>query len=112
MGIYIKGMKLPSEERQGELLILTSDGRCVDIFSKEYQAVEVPPHGRLIDADALIADLKGQCKEVFRIDAVSPDDFWITRNEAYNERLWTTWCESLYDYINAAPTVIEAEDGT
>ena len=74
--------------------------------------VEIPPHGRLIDADALIADLKRQCKEVFRIDAVSPDDFWITRNQAYNERLWTTWCESLYDYINTAPAIIEAEENS
>ena len=72
--------------------------------------VPVPPHGRLIDADALITDLKRQCKEVFRIDAVSPDDFWITRNEAYNERLWTSWCESLYDYINAALTIIPPEE--
>lgn len=74
--------------------------------------IEVPAqHGRLIDADALIADMKRQCREVFRVDAVSPDDFWITRNEAYNERLWRTWCESFYDYLDARPTILEAEDG-
>ena len=61
MGVYIKGLKLPSEQRQGELLILTSDGRCVDVFSKEYQAVEVPPHGRLIDADAFTKDECNSC---------------------------------------------------
>lgn len=71
--------------------------------------VPVPEHGRLIDADALVADLKRQCKEVFKTDAVSPDDFWITRNQAYNERLWTTWCESLFDYLKAAPTIIPAD---
>lgn len=71
-------------------------------------AVSVPPHGRLGDLDALIADLKRQCKEVFRIDAVSPDDFWIERNEAYNERLWETWCESFYKYLESRPTVIQA----
>ena len=53
MGVYIKGLKLPSAERQGELLILTDDGRCVDMFSGEYEAVELQPHGRLIDADEL-----------------------------------------------------------
>lgn len=55
MGVYIKGLKLPSAERQGELLILTDDGRCVDMFSGEYEAVELQPHGDLIDRDALLA---------------------------------------------------------
>ena len=74
--------------------------------------VEVPtPHGRLIDADALETDLKRQCKEVFRTDAVSPDDYWITRNQAYNENLWKTWCESFYDYLKTRPIIIPTEDG-
>jgi len=72
--------------------------------------VPVPPHGRLIDADALVADLRRQCKEVFKTDAVSPDDFWIIRDQAYNERLWTTWCESLFAYLKTAPTIIPAEE--
>ena len=103
--------------KENTILWLYPDGNVrvwrQDIDHDEWKtAIELPtPHGRLIDADALIADLKRQCKEVFRIDAVSPDDFWITRNEAYNEHLWTTWCESLYDYINAAPTIIPAEEG-
>ena len=67
-------------------------------------------HGRLIDADALEADLKRQCNEVFKIDAVSPDDFWIERNKAYNERLWGTWCESFFDYLRTRPTIIPAEE--
>lgn len=83
--------------------------RAADAIEELSKRVPPIPHGRLIDADAMVADLKRQCKEVFKTDAVSPDDFWITRDQAYNERLWTTWCESLYDYINAAPTIIEAE---
>ena len=70
--------------------------------------VPVPPHGRLIDADALVEDLKRQCEEVFKIDAVSPDDFWITRDEAYNERLWKTWCESFFEYLKTRATIIPA----
>lgn len=58
MGVYIKGLKLPSAERQGELLILTDDGRCVDMFSGEYEAVELPQHGRLIDADAYHKEIR------------------------------------------------------
>jgi len=73
--------------------------------------IEVPePHGRLIDADALAEDLKRQCEEVFKIDVVSPDDFWITRDQAYNERLWKTWCESFYKYLESRPTVIPASE--
>lgn len=73
--------------------------------------IEVPePHGRLIDADALVEDLKRQCEEVFKIDAVSPDDFWITRDQAYNERLWKTWCESFFEYLKTRETIIPASE--
>ena len=73
--------------------------------------VYVPePHGRLIDVDALTEDLKRQCDEVFKTDAVSPDDFWITRDQAYNERLWKTWCESFFEYLKTRETVIPASE--
>ena len=117
MSVLIKGMEMPEEGRltlqisaDGAVYVVNSCSITAETYTTD--AVPVPPHGRLIDADALIADLKRQCKEVFRIDAVSPDDFWITRNQAYNERLWTTWCESLYDYINTAPAIIEAEENS
>ena len=48
--------------------------------------------------------------EKFSKNAVSPDDFWITRNQAYNERLWKTWCESFYKYLESRPTIIPAEE--
>lgn len=119
--ILIKGMEMPTscwrcclsqlyekpremlvcKITHGEVLRYKIDGNC--------PLVPVPKHGRLIDADALIADIKRQCREVFRVDAVSPDDFWITRNEAYNERLWETWCESFFGYLRTRPTIIEAD---
>ena len=78
---------------------------------KDCPLIEVPePHGRLIDADALAEDLKRQCEEVFKIDAVSPDDFWITRDQAYNERLWRTWCESFFEYLKTRETIIPATE--
>ena len=93
MGVYIKGLKLPSAERQGELLILTDDGRCVDMFSGEYEAVELPPHGRLIDADKLRAEFP------------HPND-WRNPELAYAHLsgIWAT--------IDCAETIIEAENGT
>lgn len=108
MSVLLQGLSMPKGNPR--TIILYRDGTWCDTYKGK--AVEVPtPHGRLIDADALIADLKRQCKEVFRVDAVSPDDFWITRNEAYNERLWGTWCESFFGYLQTRPTIIEAEDG-
>ena len=93
MGVYIKGLKLPSAERQGELLILTDDGRCVDMFSGEYEAVELPPHGRLIDADKLRAEFP------------HPND-WRNPELAYAHLsgIWAT--------IDCAETIIEAEGET
>lgn len=111
MSVIVKGLKMP--EDKPIRIVLNPNGQLfVDhgVHFTEYEAVELPPHGRLIDADALAADLKRQCKEVFKTDTVSPDDFWITRNQAYNERLWTTWCESLFDYLKAAPAIIEGDN--
>lgn len=127
MGILIKnGIEMPKE---GFIEILICDDGTVQQTGQSYRidgtdyytpyagempvmykAVPVPPHGRLIDADALIADLKRQCREVFRVDAVSPDDFWITRIKAYNERLWGTWCESFFDYLQTRPIIIPASE--
>ena len=126
MSILVKGVQMPTRcedcpvchyMERGTITVCgckaTMMIRPIDCNSKPYWCplVEVPPHGRLIDADALISDIKRQCREVFRVDAVSPDDFWIKRNAAYNERLWETWCESFIGYLQTRQTVIEAEEG-
>lgn len=72
MGVYIKGMEMPKE---GFVEILIRDDGTVQQTGQSYRidgtdyytpyvgkmpkiftAVPVPPHGRLIDADALIND--------------------------------------------------------
>ena len=122
MGVYIN-MDMPKKTYAHCMLIKDIDGSVqLHVCTKNseeisewefYDLVHVPePHGRLIDADALVEDLKRQCEEVFKIDAVSPDDFWITRDQAYNERLWKTWCESLFEYLKTRETIIpESEEG-
>ena len=124
MSVIVKGMKIPDscfrcpfKNHDGMWVRCIFTGQNVEPETRrETKAsscplIEVPtPHGDLIDRDALAADLKRQCKEVFKTDAVSPDDFWITRNQAYNERLWTTWCESFFSYLKAFPTIIPAEE--
>lgn len=69
------------------MLILTDDGRCVDMFSREYEAVELQPHGRLIDADKMCADL-------------------ATVDPQYETMIG--WCIRV---TQSQPTIIEAEDG-
>ena len=121
MSILINGMEMPKNCADC-LLEDTYDGYNCRIALKSANwglgerpswcpLTELPtPHGDLIDRDALETDLKRQCKEVFRTDAVSPDDYWITRNQAYNENLWKTWCESFYDYLKTRPIIILAEE--
>ena len=120
MSVLIKGMEMPKSClhcfcMRGCPAARRRQNKAEPMFPRTYRhddcpLNEVPPHGRLIDADALIEDLERQCKEVFRIDAVSPDDYWITRNEAYNEALWKSWVESFGDYLKTRPTIIEAEE--
>ena len=86
MGIYIKGQVLPPK---GEhyLLQINSDGTVYDAVGHRTaaHAVPVPPHGRLIDADAV--SLEGGPYE-------------------YDE-----WCKWALEQYQDAPTVIPAEDG-
>lgn len=130
MAILIENMEMPKSCDSCRIMVF-EDTNCVDelycgcpiVFEAHPQGVgrrpdychliEVhEPHGRMIDADALVEDLKRQCEEVFKINAVSPDDFWITRDQAYNERLWKTWCESFFEYLKTRETIIpESEEG-
>ena len=104
MGVYIKGLKLPSAERQGELLILTDDGRCVDMFSGEYEAVELPPHGRLIDADAYHKEIRERYQSAKEWYNEAEDDEIIGRAEA----TMITFTECSLTLQNM-PTIIESE---
>lgn len=54
MNIYINGMELPPKDTV-KMLVLFSDGTVIDNTDgqNQWQAIEVPPHGRLINADAL-----------------------------------------------------------
>lgn len=66
--ILIKNMTLPTEDEQVNITIL-SDGSVIEHFKNEsgkvssyrsggVKAIEVPPHGRLIDGDKLERRLK------------------------------------------------------
>ena len=57
MDILIKGMEMPENNESIKVFIITSEGVFLMVDEgkgKKLDAVEVPPHGRLIDADAEI----------------------------------------------------------
>ncbi len=102
MGIYIRGMEMPIER---QLIVIDSYGQ---VWSNEWptrgyvridgaKAVPVPPHGRGIDADALLNKHFGKM---------------------YFEKVMTATKEEMNIaltniplVINNAPTIIEAEEG-
>ena len=95
-GIYIKGMEMP-QEGTFNIVHIYSDGRVSLPFwgkgmqvAEGIEAVPVPDHGRLVDADALV--LKGYALSVIRSGS------------------YGTWRDDvpLID-TDAAPTIIPAD---
>ena len=90
MSVYIKGMEMPKSNNnleQVEQILISSSGlvEWVDdnnTLLAEYEAVELPSHGRLVDADALIEE----CMK---------EDGFIA--------------EMLFRKVSNAPTIIPAE---
>jgi hypothetical protein len=86
--ILIRGMEMPCEEAEPMRIELYADGTVLVIKEQddfyEFKAVSVQPHGRLIDADALLV------KNYGRFGAID---------------------EMAKEAIKNAPTVIGAEDG-
>lgn len=86
MGIYIKGMEMPTGNDELRLII-RSNGQVIishETYYEEAEAVPVPPYGRLIDADALLAKHYGR---------------------------FGTIDEVAREAIKNAPTIIPAEEG-
>lgn len=84
--ILIRGMEMPTE-RQSFTIIIKYNGLVFDTETgiQIAEAYELPPHGRLIDTDAVSLD--GGPYE-------------------YDE-----WCKWALDQYQAAPTIIPAEEG-
>ena len=55
-GIYIPGMEMPNK-KNGAVLIIYPDGKCSFEEGKTYQAIPVPDHGRLVEADAVVEQI-------------------------------------------------------
>ena len=96
MGVYIKDMEMP---RRGMVVNIYADGRVTnhfDEFGKTIgKAVPVPPHGRLIDADALLRDFP------IRLDHYDKE---------HGNKHFVYGVETVMDYVGEMPTIIESED--
>lgn len=88
MSILIKGMEMQKDGVYwceigvaGEIAMITIHGED----RKSFHLVSVPPHGRLVDADALLADVRAHSESYFA------DDF-------------------AHEWVDVAPTVIPADN--
>ena len=110
MGVYIKGMEMPTDHPLW--IVVHSDGtveanevsasRPVGWQTLRNAAVPVPPHGRLIDADALA--------EVFRDFIAMYDSCPFSQLAPTDKARRDELQAALAEVINA-PTIIEAEEG-
>lgn len=84
--ILIRGMKMPRRREEVFLFAVDSDGKVYGWNSEEFpslKAIAVPDHGRLIDADALMLDVRKHSESYFA------DDF-------------------AHEWVDKAPTIIPA----
>ena len=94
MGVYIKGMEMPKDKPIR--IVLNPNGQLfVDhgVHFTEYEAVELPSHGDLIDRDALNDMINRSYPMTDRVDV----------HNGY------AICQEL---IKMLPIIIEAEGGT
>lgn len=88
MSLLIKGMEMPNK-KNGAVLIIYPDGRCAFEDGSEYAAVPVPPHGRLIDADAEETVVHCNNEENARIIAtlldMDADGHYLTYSSIFGE---------------------------
>ena len=94
MSILVKGIEMPHGEDEGIMLAIY-DGKAYHIGTKqEHDAVEVPPHGRLIDEDVLMEM------------AEKEEGIYVGR---WRKNFYSMG--EIFDAIRHTPTVIEAEEG-
>jgi thiamine monophosphate synthase len=105
MSILIKGMKMPTTCDECFLPLrycpyaMEKDGEC--------PLIEVPPHGRLIDADAFIKEINERIEAAIKwgINAIADRENEIKLRA---EQAVATFCEASLT-AKKLPTIIEAE---
>ena len=115
MGVYIPSMKMPRGCNKCEFIDYYKGhwychvlNDCLEIglsYRDEHRdercpLVPVPPHGRLIDADALFKEMGVTAVDCYECE-------WGEHGFCKMDRSFASWCENLED----APTIIPAEEG-
>lgn len=98
MSVLIKGMEMPNK-KNGAVLIIYPNGDAVFEDGYHYKAIPVPPHGRLIDADAL--DIKRREEQA-----------WIDYNVDHHNEYLEGVKDGLHEaakQLSLAPTIIPAD---
>ena len=100
MGVYIKGMEMPKGKPICIIIDPVGQARRYDLNDDKYtgdelfEAIPVPPHGRLGDLDALLGEINKICD---RRDAGIISDL--------------ACLQQLLSAVRHAPTIIPAEEG-
>lgn len=111
MSILIKGMMMPPKGEYHITLYVTNGYAYADAWSlptddDRFEAVEIPPHGRLIDADALTNIINQSITEQEKVfnsineDPIGKHGIWI--DIMHDKRIT--------GILGNAPTIIEAEE--
>jgi len=124
MSILIKGMEMPrccddcpfcvpeADEENGDICIVSGQFPIVnkDERSVECPLLELPPHGRLINADAFIAEKRKQfCEDCDRRKGFENGKHTETIYEIGGAPCRACDIDDMLDFIDDAPTIIEAE---
>ena len=105
MGIYLPNMEMPTKGYR--LILIHADGTAQSTDG-EMTAVPVPPHGRLIDADALTETTDGiwDCNDLY----FQPNDKICDPNDCKGCK-WRETMDCFRRMVRHAPTIIPAEEG-
>lgn len=99
MSILIKGMEMPKQGRvtlqigaDGAVYVVNKCEITAEKYEKNFEVLEVPPHGRLIDADALMKSINDAREKDPLIADVYVDDYVIVS-----------------DWLRNTPTIIPSD---
>lgn len=114
MSLLIPGMKLDGRphkalltERDGKpVLVVETQYSYADNEVKVYPVEEIPPHGRLIDADELAEDLDFDIENDLR----ALDDLDIVGKKRAHIQFDKDCKQNCMNYLSNCPTIIPAEE--
>ena len=110
MGVYLPNVDAPKDDKAVTIQICP-DGSIWQQYRgtvPNTKAVPVPPHGRLIDADALTETIDGiwDCNDLY----FQPNDKICDPNDCKGCK-WRETMDCFRRMVKHAPTIIPAEEG-